>query len=53
MSLEGVESKLSDELRAIENKQRFNAGGHDSVSEAYRALVEKYYRSLASPRKPK
>ena len=53
VSLEDVESKLSGELRARENKQRFNAGGHETVSEAYRDLVEKYYRSLATPRKPR
>ena len=53
VSLEDVESKLSGELRALENKQRFNAGGHETVSEAYRDLVEKYYRSLATPRKPR
>jgi hypothetical protein len=53
VSLEAVESKLSDQLRAIENKQRFNAGGHETVSEVYRELVEKYYRSLATPRRPR
>ena len=37
---------------ARENKERLNAGGHETVSEPYRALVEKYYRSLAAPRKP-
>ncbi len=43
VSLEDVESKLSGELRALENKQRFNAGGHETVSEAYRELVDKYH----------
>lgn len=52
VALEGVDSKLSGELRARENKQRLNAGGHEAVSEAYRDLVDKYYRSLAAPRKP-
>ena len=52
VSLEDVESKLSNELRARETNQRFNAGGHEAVSEAYRTLVERYYRSLAAPRKP-
>jgi uncharacterized protein DUF4175 len=52
VSLEGVESKLSNELRARETNQRFNAGGHQAVSEAYRSLVDQYYRSLAAPRKP-
>ena len=52
LALEDVETKLSDELRARENKERLNAGGHDAVSDAYRSLVEKYYRSLATPRQP-
>jgi hypothetical protein len=51
VALEGVESKVSGELRANENKERLNAGGHVAVGEAYRDLVDKYYRSLASPRK--
>jgi hypothetical protein len=51
VSLENVETKLSGELRERENKTRMNAGGHEAVSEAYRALVEKYYRSLAAPRR--
>jgi hypothetical protein len=52
LALEDVETKLSDELRVRENKQRLNAGGHETVSEPYRDLVDKYYRSLASPRRP-
>ena len=28
------------------------AGGHEGVSDTYRDLVDKYYRSLATPRKP-
>ncbi|HXG89973.1 MAG TPA: hypothetical protein VNJ02_16720 [Vicinamibacterales bacterium] len=51
VAIEGVESKVSDELRDRENKERFNAGGHQAVGEAYRDMVEKYYRSLAAPRK--
>ncbi len=53
VALESVETKLSGELRARENSQRLTAGGHESVNEAYRPLVDKYYRSLASPRKPR
>jgi hypothetical protein len=53
LALEAVESEVSDQLRAKENNARLNAGGHDTVSESYRQLVEKYYRSLASPRNPK
>jgi hypothetical protein len=52
VALEDVETKVSGELRARENNQRLNAGGHETVSEAYRDLVEKYYRSLAVPRRP-
>jgi len=52
VALEQVESQVSDQLRARENKERLNAGGHDAVSESYRTLVEKYYRSLAAPRRP-
>ena len=51
VALEDVETQLSGELRERANKQRLNAGGHDAVSDPYRALVEKYYRSLAAPRK--
>jgi hypothetical protein len=51
VALEDVETKLSGELRERETKQRLNAGGHDAVSDAYRSLVEKYYKSLAAPRR--
>jgi hypothetical protein len=51
VALEDAETKLSGELRDRENKARLNAGGHDAVSETYRALVDKYYRSLAAPRR--
>ena len=50
VALEDVETKLSGELRAHESKQRLNVGGHEAVSDAYRDLVDKYYRSLAAPR---
>ena len=52
VALETVESEASGQLRARENKERLNAGGHEAVGTAYRELVEKYYRSLAAPRKP-
>jgi hypothetical protein len=51
VALEDVETKVSHEIRTRENKERLNAGGHDAVSDAYRDLVDKYYRSLATPRK--
>jgi hypothetical protein len=50
VALESVETKLAGELRALENKERLNVGGHEAVSDAYRDLVDKYYRSLAAPR---
>jgi hypothetical protein len=53
VALETVETRVSDELRARENTERLNAGGHDAVDEAYREMVDRYYRSLAAPRKPR
>jgi hypothetical protein len=50
IALEDVETKLSGELRAQENKERLNVGGHEAVSDEYRDLVDKYYRALAAPR---
>ncbi|MFA5907166.1 MAG: DUF4175 family protein [Vicinamibacterales bacterium] len=52
VALERTESQLSEQLRARENNERLNAGRHDAVSETYRALVDRYYQSLAAPRKP-
>jgi hypothetical protein len=52
-ALDRTESQLSDQLRARENRERLNAGRHDAVAETYRQLVERYYQSLAAPRKPK
>jgi hypothetical protein len=50
-ALDRTESQLSDQLRARENRERLNAGRHDAVSENYRQLVDRYYQSLAAPRK--
>lgn len=52
VALEHIESQLSEQLRARENKERLNAGRHDAVSDTYRELVDRYYQSLAAPRKP-
>lgn len=52
IALERTESQLSEQLRARENKERLNAGRHDAVSDTYRELVDRYYQSLAAPRKP-
>jgi len=51
LALEKVEQSLSSELRVQEAKDRLNAGRSDAVPDAYRALVEQYYRSLAAPRR--
>jgi len=52
VALERTESRLSEQLRARENRERLNAGRHDAVAESYRELVDRYYQSLAAPRKP-
>ena len=52
LALEKVERSMSDELRQQETKHRLNAGAADAVPDDYRRLVEKYYRSLAAPRRP-
>jgi hypothetical protein len=51
VALERTESQLSDQLRARESQERLNAGRHDAVSETYRELVDRYYQSLAVPRR--
>ena len=50
VALDQTESQLSDQLRARENRERLNAGRHDAVADTYRALVDRYYQSLAAPR---
>lgn len=52
VALERTESRLSEQLRARETRERLNAGRHDAVAESYRELVDRYYQSLAAPRKP-
>jgi len=52
VALEQTESQLSDQLRARETRERLNAGRHDAVADTYRALVDRYYQSLAAPRRP-
>ena len=52
LALEKVERSMSDELRQQETKDRLNAGASDAVPDDYRRLVEKYYRALATPRRP-
>lgn len=50
-ALEKVERGLTTQLREQETKDRLNAGASDAVPDDYRAMVEKYYRSLAAPRR--
>jgi hypothetical protein len=51
VALEQTESKLADQLRARETRERLNAGRHDAVADTYRELVDRYYQSLAAPRR--
>lgn len=51
-AMEKVETDVSSRLRDRESRERLNAGGHESVSEAYREQVQQYFRALAAPRKP-
>ena len=51
VALDQTELRLSDQLRARENRERLNAGRHDAVADTYRTLVDRYYQSLAAPRK--
>jgi len=50
-ALEKVERSLTTQLREQETRDRLNVGGADTVPDDYRALVERYYRSLAAPRR--
>lgn len=52
VALEQTESQLSDQLRTRESRERLNAGRHDAVADTYRELVDRYYQSLAAPRRP-
>jgi hypothetical protein len=52
VALEQTESQLADRLRARETRERLNAGRHDAVADSYRELVDRYYQSLAAPRRP-
>jgi hypothetical protein len=52
LALERVEHNLAAQLREQETRDRLNAGASDAVPDDYRAVVERYYRSLATPRRP-
>ena len=51
VALEQTESQLSEQLRTRESRERLNAGRHDAVADTYRTLVDRYYQSLAAPRR--
>jgi hypothetical protein len=51
LALEQTESKLSDRLRDREVVDRLNVGRYESAPESYRDLVDRYYQSLATPRR--
>ncbi|MFN2444638.1 MAG: hypothetical protein ABR606_03490 [Vicinamibacterales bacterium] len=51
VALEQVETSVSGKLRDRENRERLNAGRHEAVPESYREQVDRYYRSLAAPRR--
>ena len=42
---------LAGQLRERESRERLNAGGHQGVPDDYREMVDRYYQSLAAPRK--
>jgi hypothetical protein len=46
-ALERAERTAADRLRDQQANDRLNAGATQAVPEAYRRLVEKYYRALA------
>jgi hypothetical protein len=50
-ALEKTETRLSSQLREREARERLNAGGHQGVSSEYQEMVDRYYQSLAAPRK--
>jgi hypothetical protein len=49
-SLEQVQARLSEQLRAEERENRLDAGASDAAPDAFRREVARYYRALA--RKP-
>jgi hypothetical protein len=51
LAIEQVESQASEQLREREARDRLNAGRREAAPDAYRDQVDRYYRSLAVPRK--
>ncbi|MDP1570286.1 MAG: hypothetical protein Q8L86_09800 [Vicinamibacterales bacterium] len=52
LAIEQIEGQASEQLRAREARDRLNAGRREAAPDAYRDQVDRYYRSLAAPRKP-
>jgi hypothetical protein len=50
-ALERTETRLSAQLRERESRARLNAGGYEGVASEYQEMVDRYYQSLAAPRK--
>jgi hypothetical protein len=50
-ALERTESRVSAQLRERESRARLNAGGYEGVSSDYQEMVDRYYQSLAAPRR--
>ena len=50
-ALEKTETRASSQLREREARERLNVGGHEGVSSDYQEMVDRYYQSLAAPRK--
>jgi hypothetical protein len=50
-ALEKTETRASSQLREREARERLNVGGHEGVSSEYQEMVDRYYQSLAAPRK--
>ncbi len=51
LALERTETRLSSQLREREARERLNAGGHQGAPDGYRSMVDRYYQSLAAPRR--
>jgi hypothetical protein len=52
LALERTETRLSAQLRERESRERLQVGGHQGVADEYREMVDRYYESLATPRRP-
>jgi hypothetical protein len=48
LAIEKLQASLSTKLSEQQTRDRVNAGADDRVPEEYRALIAKYYQSLAA-----